>query len=366
MPARQLRLQPATVPGRGRPAQESQMSAYTVQQLADLVAGKVEGDASRRVEGVASVDRAGPTDLTFVMNERYAQRLQTGAAGACLVTPDLQLEANGTVCIRVENPELAFSQLLGVFHPERRPDPGIHPTAIVGRGTQIGSGASIGPYVTVGSNSVIGSGSQIGPHTHIDDDVVIGQDCRIGPGCTILHDTQVGDRVRLYTGVRLGVDGFGYTPGAAGLTRIPQVGRCIIGDAVEIGANCTVDRGALGDTVIGRGTKIDNLVHVAHNVTVGDDCIIVAQVGIAGSVEIGTGAQLGGQAGIAGHLEIGPGARIGAQAGVIGDVPPGGVYSGYPARPHREALRASAGSLRVREVLLRLSELERRLEGEGG
>ena len=340
------------------------MTTYTVQQLADLVAGKVEGDASRRVQGIASVDRAGPTDVTFVVNERYAKRLGTGTVGACLVAPDVHVEANGTVCIRVENPQLAFGQLLDVFHPERRPDPGVHSTAIVGRGTRIADGAWIGPYVTVGDNSVIGSGSQVGSHTHVDSDVVIGRDCLIGPNCTILHDTEIGDRVRLYTGVRLGVDGFGYTPGADGLVRIPQVGRCIIGNDVEIGANCTVDRGALGDTVVGCATKIDNLVHVAHNVTIGDHCVIVAQVGVAGSVAIGPGAQLGGQAGVAGHLTIGPGARIAAQAGVIGDVPAGGVYSGYPARPHREALRASAGSMRLPEVLRRLADLERRLDAE--
>lgn len=340
------------------------MTTYTVQELADLVAGKVEGDPSREVEGVASVDRAGPRDLTFVVNERYARRLRPESVGACLLTPDVQLEANGMVCIRVENPELAFSQILDVFHPEPPAEPGIHPTAIVGRGTRIGDRASIGPYVTIGANSMVGAGTQIGPHTHIDDDVLIGQDCRVGPGCTILHNTRLGDRVRLYTGVRLGVDGFGYTPGALGLTRIPQVGRCVIGDDVEIGANCTVDRGALGDTVIGRGTKIDNLVHVAHNVTVGENCIIVAQVGVAGSVDIGEGAQLGGQAGISGHLTIGAGARIAAQAGVIGDVPAGGVFSGYPARPHREALRASANAFRLQEVLRRLSEVERRLEGD--
>ena len=341
------------------------MTEYTVQQIADLVAGEVEGDPSRRVEGVASVDRAGPTHVTFVVNQRYAQRLGTRSVGACLVGPGIQMEAKGTVYIRVDNPQLAFSQLLGVFHPEHRPDPGVHRTAMIGRGTRIGDQASIGPYVTIGENSVTGRGTQVGSHTHIDEDVVIGRDCRIGPGCTILHDTEIGDRVRLYTGVRLGVDGFGYTPGADGLVRIPQVGRCIIGDEVEIGANCTVDRGALGDTVVGRATKIDNLVHVAHNVTIGENCILVAQVGVAGSVEIGAGTQLGGQAGVAGHLTIGPGARIGAQAGVIGDVPAGSVYSGYPARPHREALRASAGSMRMGEVLRRLSELERRLEGEG-
>ena len=341
------------------------MTAYSVQQLAELVAGKVEGDASRRVEGVASVDRAGPTDVTFVVDARYAQRLGPRSVGACLIAPDMQMEANGTAYIRVESPELAFSKLLGVFHPEHRPDPGVHPTAIVGRGSRIGADASIGPYVTIGEDTVIGSGTQVGPNTHIDDDVVIGQDCRIGPGCTILHDTAVGNRVRIYTGVRLGVDGFGYTPGADGLMRIPQVGRCIIHDDVEIGANCTVDRGALGDTVIGQGTKIDNLVHVAHNAAIGENCIIVAQAGIAGSVEMGAGTHVGGQAGVSGHLTIGPGARIAGQAGVFGDIPAGETYSGYPARPHRESLRASALTLRLPELFRRLVRLERRLDGEG-
>lgn len=341
------------------------MTTFTVQQLAELVAGEVEGDPSRRVEGVASVDRAGPTDVTFVVSERYAQRLGPRSVGACLVAPDVSLESDGTAYIRVENPELAFTQLLGVFHPESRPVPGVHSTAIIGPGSRIGDEAWIGPYVTIGANCVIGARTQIGPHTHVDNDVVIGTDCRIGPGCTLLHDTRLGDRVRLYTGVRIGVDGFGYTPGADGLTRIPQVGRCIIGDDVEIGANCTVDRGALGDTSIGRGTKVDNLVHVAHNVKIGEDCIIVAQVGVAGSVVVGDGSQLGGQAGIAGHLTIGPGARIAAQAGVIGDVPGGGVYSGYPARPHRDSLRASALTLRLPELFRRLARIERKIDGEG-
>jgi len=340
------------------------MATYTVQQLADLVAGEVEGDTARHVSGVAPVDRAGPDDLTFVVNERYARQLESAGVGACLVPPSVQLEANGITYIRVENPELAFGVLLGVFHPENRPEPGVHSTVIIGRRTRIDAAVWIGPYVTIDDNSVIGSGTQIWPHTHIGAGVRIGRDCRVGPGCTILNDVQVGDRVRLHTGVRLGVDGFGYATRAEGLMRIPQVGRCTIGDDVEIGANCTVDRGALGDTEIGRGTKIDNLVHIAHNVKIGEDCIIVAQVGVAGSVSVGDGVQLGGQSGIAGHLTIGSGARIGGQAGVIGDVPAGAVYSGYPARPHRQSLRASAGTLRLPEFLRRLRDLERRLEAE--
>lgn len=340
------------------------MIKYTVKELADFVDGEVEGDPTRQVKGVASVDRAGPDDVTFVVSPRYARRLGSRSVGACLVAPTVALDADGTAFIRVQNPELAFTRLLDLFHPEKRPEPGVHPTAIIGRGSQLGEGVSIGAYVTIGRDSVIGENSQIGAHTHIDDNVRIGCDCRVGPGCTILHDTLVGDRVRLYTGVRLGVDGFGYTPGADGMRRIPQVGRCIVSDDVEIGANCTVDRGALGDTTIGRGTKIDNLVHVAHNVKIGADCVIVAQVGIAGSTIVEECVQLGGQVGLAGHLTVGAGARIAAQAGVIGDVPAGSVYSGYPARPHREALRASAGAFRLPELLRRLARIETRLEGK--
>jgi UDP-3-O-[3-hydroxymyristoyl] glucosamine N-acyltransferase len=342
------------------------MHTYTVGELAELVAGKVEGDEERRVSGVAPVDKAGPNDVTFVLNERYARRLAGERAGACLVPPHLRLEDNGTVYIRVENPEIAFSAVLELFHPARDPEPSVHPTAIVGPGVRLGDRLSIGPFVTIESDAVIGDGTHVGAHTHIGWGAIIGEDCRIGPSCSVLNGVEVGDRVRLHTGVRLGVDGFGYATGPEGLTKIPQVGGCVIGDDVEIGANTTVDRGALGDTVIGAGTKIDNIVHIAHNVTIGARCVIVAQVGIAGSVDVGDGVQMAGQAGIAGHLTVGAGARIGAQAGVIGDVPPGAVYSGYPARPHRESLRVSAATFRLPDLQRRVADLERRLAEESG
>lgn len=340
------------------------MTVFTVNELAKLVSGEVEGNGDRQVSGVASVDRAGPNDVTFVVNERYARRLQPTGVAACLIPPGISLEANGTVLIRVDNPELALSQLLDLFHPAPVPEPAVHPTAIIGRGSQLGGGVSIGAFVTIEEDVRIGARTQVGPHTHIGNGTTIGEDCRIGPSCTVLHRVRVGDRVRLYTGVRLGVEGFGYTQGPTGLCRIPQIGGCIIGNDVDIGANCTIDRGSLGDTVIGDGTKIDNLVHVAHNVHVGSHCVIVAQVGVAGSVEIGERAQIGGQAGVAGHLTIGAGARIAGQSGVIGDVPIGGVYSGYPARPHKQSLRASALALQLPEFQRRVRELERRLEAE--
>lgn len=340
------------------------MIVYTVEELAELVSGEVEGDGAREISGVAPVDRAGPTDVTFVVNERYARRLEPVGVAACLVPLGLAIESNGTALIRVENPELALSTLLEVFHPTVDPEPAVHPSAIIGRGVQLGTGAWIGPFVTVEEGVRIGNRTRIGPHSYIGRNTTIGDDCRIGPSCTILHEVRIGHRVRLYTGVRLGVEGFGYTQGPSGLHRIPQVGGCMIGDDVDIGANTTVDRGSLGDTVVGNGTKIDNLVHIAHNVHVGSHCVIVAQVGVAGSVEIREGAQLGGQVGVSGHLTIGAGARLGAQAGVFGDVPAGAVYSGYPARPHRQALRASALSLQLPELHKRVRELERKLEAE--
>lgn len=341
------------------------MTTYTVRELAELVAGDVEGDAAKRVTGVAPVDRAGPNDVTYVVNERYAKRFEPAGVAACLVPPGISMEADGAALIRVDNPELALATLLDVFHPSPEPEPSVHPTAIIARGARIGGQVSIAPFVTIEDGVRLGRGTQIGPHTHIGSGTEIGEDCRIGPSCTVLHGVRIGDRVRLYTGVRLGVEGFGYTPGPRGLHRIPQVGGCIIGDDVDIGANCTVDRGSLGDTVIGEGTKIDNLVHIAHNVRVGKHCVIVAQVGVAGSVEIGDGAQLGGQAGISGHLTIGAGARLAAQAGVFGDIPAGAVYSGYPARPHRQSLRASALTLKLPELLQRIRRLERACGASG-
>ena len=341
------------------------MTTYTVGELARLVAGAVEGNPEATVTGIAPVDRAGPTDITFVVNERYARRVESVDVAACLIPPDVTIDANGTVLIRVENPEIALSTLLHLFHPASEPEPSVHSTAVIGRGVRLGEGVWVGPFVTIEEDVCIGDRTQIAPHVHVGRGTSIGEDCRIGPSCTVLHQVRIGDRVRLYTGVRLGVEGFGYTLGPSGHHRIPQVGGCIIGDDVDIGANSTVDRGSLGDTVIGAGTKIDNLVHIAHNVHVGSHCVIVAQVGVAGSVEIGDGAQLAGQAGISGHLTIGAGAKIAAQAGVIGDVPAGGVYSGYPARPHRQSMRASAMTLQLPELERRVRELERKLEAEG-
>lgn len=342
------------------PESDIQVPAYTVAELAERVAGTVEGDPEHRISGVGPVELAGPSHLTFVADERYRRALENGRPGAVLAGRDFEAPS-GLTLIRVDDPQRAFGRLLPLFHPPDEPPPGIAATARIGHDVELGEGVFVGPYALIGDRARLGAGTAVGAFTVVEDGVRIGRDCRIAHGCSLMRDVRVGDRVQLHPGVRVGTDGFGYAQGPDGAEKIPQVGGCRLHDDVEVGANSTIDRGALGDTVIGRGTKIDNLVHIGHNVKIGEHCMIVAQVGVAGSTTIGDGAALAGQAGIAGHLTIGAGARIAAQAGVIGDVPAGATYSGYPARPHGEAMRASAALFRLPELIRRLRALERRV-----
>ena len=336
------------------------MPSFTVAELAEHVGGTVQGDGTRVVDGVAPVAEAGPGDLTYVVSGRYARALEDSAPGAVLASPDLGRDRDHTF-IHVSDPQLAFSRCLELFFPPKEREPGIHPTATLGRGVRLGAEVRVGPHAVLGDDVRVGDATTIGAFTVIGDGARIGSECAIAHHCSVLHDVRIGDRVRLHPGVRVGTDGFGYAQDSDGAVKIPQVGGCVLEDDVEVGANSTIDRGSLGDTVVGSGTKIDNLVHIGHNVEIGRNCMIVAQVGIAGSVQVGDRVSLAGQAGIAGHLRIGSGARIAAQAGVIGDVPEGASYSGYPARPHREAMKASAVLFRLPELLRRIRGLEREL-----
>jgi UDP-3-O-[3-hydroxymyristoyl] glucosamine N-acyltransferase len=321
----------------------------------------VEGDTELTLTGVAPIAEAGPAQLTFVQSDYYRRVLDAARPGAVLAPPGMEIERTDVTVIRVPDPQLAFGRLVELFHPPPPPPVGVAESASIGRGVRLGANVTIGPYTQIRDGAQVGDECHIGAYTVIGESARMGQGCRIAHGCSVLHGVTLGDRVVLHPGVRVGTDGFGYAQGPSGAEKVPQVGGCMIGDDVEVGANSTIDRGSLGDTVIGNRTKIDNLVHIGHNVEVGSDCMIVAQVGIAGSVRIGDGAALAGQVGVAGHLEIGAGARIGAQAGVIGDVPAGAVYSGYPARPHREALRASAALFRLPRLVQKLQALERAL-----
>ena len=347
------------------------MSARSLAELARLVGGDLEGEPTLEIRGFASLESAGPDDLSFVASGRHLQGALRSAAAALIAPPGLDL--GGRPAIRVAQPYAAIATVLRVFFPEPPVAPGIHPTAHVADGADVSSEATISAFVVVGERSVVEAGAVLHPH------VFVGPDCRVGEG-TVLHPHVVlrqrvtlGRRVIVHPGSVLGADGFGYVFDGREHRKIPQVGRVVVEDDVEIGANVAVDRATLGETVIGRGTKIDNLVQIGHNTEVGAGSIIVAQVGIAGSCRIGRGVVLAGQVGIADHVTVGDGAQIGSQAGVHRDVPPGAGMIGTPAMQGEAGLRALAAIGRLPELLRdmralgrRVDALERRLGAEGG
>jgi UDP-3-O-[3-hydroxymyristoyl] glucosamine N-acyltransferase len=338
------------------------MPEFSVGEIAERVGGDVTGEVFTVIGGVAALDAAGPADLSLVANRKYLSYVGNTGAAAVLVSPQLaDVIPEGVTRIVVPDVHAALGQVLALLYPPRPHPPGVHATAVVGADVDLGKDASVGAYAVLEQGSVIGERVRIGPHTVVGEGCRVGADTVLHPHVTLYPGVVLGERCIVHSGARLGSDGFGYTWGDGQHRKVPQVGGCRIDDDVEIGANTTVDRGSIGDTRIGQGTKIDNLVHLAHNVSVGKHAIVVAQVGIAGSSTIGEGAVLGGQAGIGGHLEVGAGARIGAQAGVIGDVAPGETVSGYPARPHREAMRAQGALFRLPLLLRKVQRLERAL-----
>ena len=334
--------------------------SLTADAIATLVSGELRGAGDVAVRTVAPLDRAGPADVSFYAHRRYARQFAGSQAGVVLVAPELADEAGGPACrVIVKAPHEALLRVLPALYVVPRAEPGIHHTAILGRGVSLGERVAIAPYAVIGAEAILGNGVVIGPHCQIGSGVEIGADSELLHGVTLYSGTRLGCRVRLHAGVRIGSDGFGYVFRNGAHEKIPHVGRAIIEDDVEVGANSTIDRGSIDDTVIGAGTRIDNLVQVGHNVRIGRLCLIMAQVGIAGSAHIGDGCVLAGQAGVGGHITIGNGARIAGQAGVFGDVPAGETWSGYPARPHRDALRAQA-------AMFKLPSLVRHLEGRSG
>jgi UDP-3-O-[3-hydroxymyristoyl] glucosamine N-acyltransferase len=333
-------------------------STITAEAIAGLVSGELIGDGRISVSGVAPLDRAEASHLSILSSAKYAPMLASTKAGIVLIDPEFRDVPSGPAArIIVKQPLEKLLSLLPRLYPVTPPSAGVAPTARIGRGAVLGDRISIGEYVVVGAGSKIGSDVVIGAHSVVGEKATVGDGSLLWPGTTIYPRATLGKRVVIHSGARIGSDGFGYVFRDGAHTKIPHVGRCIIGDDVEIGANTTIDRGSIDDTVIGSGTKIDNLVHIAHNVRIGEKCLIMAQVGIAGSVTIGDGAIIAGQAGISGHLSIGAGARLAAQAGVFGDIPAGETWSGYPARPHRDSLRASAAVLKLAGMIRRLEKL---------
>jgi len=345
-----------------------EMQARTVAELAAHVHGLVTGDPTTVIRGIASIEDARTGDITFAESVRYLENAWSSSATAILaprlhgqvaMSPDVGI--GNKVLIEVDDPRLAFTLLLDLFAPERYVDRGIHPTAVIGRDVRIGRNVLIGPHAVIGDHVCLGDNATIHGLVFLGADVEIGEDTVVHPNASLLHGTIVGNRTIVHSGAVLGADGFGYLTQGGKHRKVPQIGHVRIGDDVEIGANVTIDRAKTGATRIGNGTKIDNQVHVGHNCQIGEDVLLVAQVGLAGGVEIGDGAILAGKVGVKEQLSVGARSVVGAVSLVLKDVPPRQFVSGNPARPHKENLRAQAAAARTPDLMRAMREMERRI-----
>jgi UDP-3-O-[3-hydroxymyristoyl] glucosamine N-acyltransferase len=292
--------------------------------------------------GVAPLQTAGPGEVSFLDNRRYASALEESSAGAVIIHPDMLARVPaGTVPIVTPEPYAGWARVAALFHPTVPVSPGIHPSALVAEDAQVDASAEVGPFVLVEAGAEVGAHCRIGPYAAIGPGVVLGPECRIGAHASLSHAV-LGARVYIHAGARIGQEGFSFASTDKGFLSVPHLGRVVLGDDVEVGANTTIDRGSTGDTAIGAGSRLDNQVQIAHNVRLGRCCVVVAQVGIAGSTVLEDFVQVGGQAALAGHLRVGKGARIGAQAGVMSDVPSGVALVGSPAQPRHEFFRQVA------------------------
>ena len=331
-----------------------------LKEINKLVGGELLGDGSVEIHGVAGIKEAREGEITFVANPRYLSYIHRTKASAIIIWKGTQY--NGKPMIQVENPYWAWAKVVGAFSTKReKRRNGIHPTAIIGENVRIGEDTWIQAYVFIGDSVQIDDGVTISPFVYIGDDVQIGAQTFIYPMVSIREDVKIGERVIIHSGTVIGSDGFGFAQVSDRHHKVPQIGTVIIEDDVEIGANVTIDRG-LRETIVGRGTKIDNLVQIAHNVVIGEDCVIVAQVGIAGSTEIKDRVTLAGQAGVVGHITIGENAQIAARAGVSKDIPPGPcVWSGSPATLHTKELRLQASMRKLPDLVNQFREMEKRI-----
>lgn len=336
------------------------MPTFSCTHLAAQLGGTVSGEGDLILTGFAPADSAKAGDLTFAENDTYFARADQSAASAVLVAGDYA-STTGKSLIRVENARTAFAKVLPLFFPEPEFPPGIHPSAVVAASAVVDPSAHVGPHCVVGERSRLGPGVVLQAQVHVGEDCVLGENCRLFPNVTLYPRSVLGRRVRIHSGSVVGADGFGYVFDQGQHRKVPQVGQVILHDEVEVGACVTIDRAALGATVIGRGTKIDNLVQIAHNVTVGEHCILVSQVGIAGSTKIGSYVTIAGQVGIAGHLRIGDRVTIAAKAGVMNNIPEGQTWLGAPARPDREGKRQLIAMERLPDIIRRVQELEKQL-----
>ncbi len=331
--------------------------SVTLGELAEKTQSELTGASGIEISGAAPVDRAQAGDITFIANPRYLVHLEKTKASAVILDKDTPCQH--LAVLRNPNPYLTFARVLDILYPDSARVPvGVDSAAVVDKSARIAPTAAIGPLCHIEHGADVGEGSQLLSSVYVGKDASIGKNCLIYPGVCIMNGCRVGNNVIIHSSTVIGSDGFGFAESPEGLRKIKQVGWVEIGDDVEIGSNCSVDRGTMGPTVIGRGTKIDNLVQIAHNVQIGSNCIIVSQVGISGSTRLGNGVILAGQVGIIGHLELGDGVRVGAQSGVAKSIPAGETVLGSPAHNIKDSLRIDAALTRLPELLKRVKKLE--------
>jgi UDP-3-O-[3-hydroxymyristoyl] glucosamine N-acyltransferase len=332
---------------------------FTIAEIAQRLEGEVLGDATAVLTGFALAEAARDGDLTFAETPELFAAADKSAATAIIASKDAASTAK--IVIRVAHPRVAFARAMEAFFPEPVPVPGLHPSAVIAASAQVDPTAHIGPHCTVGERVKIGAHCVLLAGDFVGEDSVLGEGTRLFPNVTIYARSQLGRRVRIHAGTVIGADGFGYVFDGGIQRKVPQIGNVIIGDDVEIGANVSVDRGALGSTIIGPGTKIDNLVQVAHNVEVGAHSILCAQVGIAGSTKLGKFCVLAGQVGIAGHLKIGKQVTVGSKSGVMNNIPDQETWLGIPAQPDRQAKRVLVSMQRLPDLLKKVAMWEKKL-----
>ncbi len=343
------------------------MAAFTLAELAARVGGEVQGDGAIRIEGVAPLEDAGPSQLSFFSNKKYRRAFEASRAGAVVVEPGAEVPAGRTV-LRAGNAYLAFARISTLFHPPREALPEVSPLAAIHPTAQVHPSAQVMPLACVGPGARVGARTIVFPGAHVGDDASVGEDCLLYHNVVVRERCVVGDRVILQPGCVIGSDGFGFAfdPEGEGQGprhyKVPQIGIVVVEDDVEIGANTCVDRATLGTTRVGRGAKIDNLVQIAHNVQVGPLSLLMSQVGIAGSTKLGMGVIAAGQVGIVGHLEIGAGARLAAQSGVMHDVQAGDTESGSPSVPHQRWLKNMAALDQLPDMRKEVRELRKELD----
>ncbi len=343
----------------GHDVRERGVAVYTLGMLARLVNGELVGDASQPVSGPAPVEEAGPEHITFAADAKALDRARKGRAGAVIAPRDAV--DIGRPLIRVDNPRLAFAQVLEVFAPPQEAPQGIHPTAIIAPDVSLGEGTAVGAYAYIGPGTTLGRNVRVYPGVYIGRDVEIGDDTVVYPNVVIMDRVRIGRRVVLQPGAVIGSDGFGFVTVDGRHVRMPQIGTVVIEDDVEVGVNSAVARATIGATRIGRGSKFDGFVYIAHNATLGENVMIVGMSAVAGSAHLEDGVVLAGQTGVTGHLRVGAGSVVAARGLVASDLPPKSFVSGFPARPHQENMRILAAQRRVPELLKIVSELEKKV-----